>query len=145
MQTEWPDWANFRLMGECYFVHFFDNYSRSPKYVFGATFSSVKVMHSFWRKLFWATFWAIFSQTHPVTLSCKWDSVSSWMRIVSVADISVYAWPFLERLIHGDNLQGDRMRLWKNRPKCSPKHFSSKLMHNFFPWKRVPQTFVLFK
>jgi hypothetical protein len=27
--------------------------------------------------------------------------------------------------------QGDQMRLWKNRPKCSPTRFLSKLLYNF--------------
>jgi hypothetical protein len=30
--------------------------------------SPVKVMYSFWPKMGWATFWAIFLQTHLVTL-----------------------------------------------------------------------------
>jgi hypothetical protein len=30
--------------------------------------SAVKVMHSFCQKMGWATFWAIFSQTHLATL-----------------------------------------------------------------------------
>jgi hypothetical protein len=27
------------------------------------------VIYSFWQKMGWATYWAIFSQTHPVTLA----------------------------------------------------------------------------
>jgi hypothetical protein len=36
--------------------------------IFGLRFSSVKVMHSFWQQIGWATFLAISSQTHLVTL-----------------------------------------------------------------------------
>jgi hypothetical protein len=35
--------------------------------------------------------------------------------------------------------QGDRMSLWKNRPKCGPIHFLSKLMHNFNVGKCSPK------
>jgi hypothetical protein len=43
-----------------FFEQFFENYNSSLH--FGILFSSDK-------ELFWATFWAIFSQTHPVTLT----------------------------------------------------------------------------
>jgi hypothetical protein len=38
-------------------------------HIFELLLSTVKVMHSFGPKTGWATFWAIFSQTHLVTLS----------------------------------------------------------------------------
>jgi hypothetical protein len=34
----------------------------------GVLFSMLKVLCSVWQKMGWATFWAIFSQTHLVTL-----------------------------------------------------------------------------
>jgi putative alpha-1,2-mannosidase len=37
-------------------------------HVFGILFATVKAMHQFWQKMYWDTFWAIFSQTHLVTL-----------------------------------------------------------------------------
>jgi hypothetical protein len=36
--------------------------------IFGLLFSAEKVMHKFRQKMCWATFWAIFSQNHLVTL-----------------------------------------------------------------------------
>jgi hypothetical protein len=36
--------------------------------MFGLLFSNVKVMHIFLQNMCWATFWAIFLQTHLVTL-----------------------------------------------------------------------------
>jgi hypothetical protein len=33
---------------------------------------------------------------------------------------------------HDDFDQGDQMRLLKCPPKCSPNHFLSKLLHNFY-------------
>jgi hypothetical protein len=38
-------------------------------HIFGLLFATVKVMRSFFTKMLWATFWAIFSQTHLVTLT----------------------------------------------------------------------------
>jgi hypothetical protein len=46
-------------------------------------------------------------------------------------------------------VQGDLMRLLKNRPKCSPNRvFSSKLFHNFNVVKRctkILSTVVIYK
>jgi hypothetical protein len=36
--------------------------------IFGLVFTTVKVMYKFGQKVVWATVWAIFSQTHLVTL-----------------------------------------------------------------------------
>jgi hypothetical protein len=36
--------------------------------ILGRLFDAVKVMFSLWQKMGWSTFWAIFSQTHPVAL-----------------------------------------------------------------------------
>jgi hypothetical protein len=30
------------------------------------------------------------------------------------------------------DFQGDQIRLWKSRPKCSPTRFLPKLLHNFY-------------
>jgi hypothetical protein len=38
--------------------------------------------------------------------------------------------------------QGDQMGLWKNRPKCSPPHFLSKLTHYFHRAKRSPRIYA---
>jgi hypothetical protein len=35
-------------------------------------------------------------------------------------------------------LLGDQMSLLKNRPKCGPTHFLSKLIHNFYRGKKLP-------
>jgi hypothetical protein len=37
----------------------------------GVLFSMLKVLCSVWQKMGWATFWAIFSQTHLVTLASR--------------------------------------------------------------------------
>jgi hypothetical protein len=36
--------------------------------IYGLLFSMVNAMHKFIQTIYWATFWAIFSQTHLVTL-----------------------------------------------------------------------------
>jgi hypothetical protein len=36
-------------------------------------------------------------------------------------------------------VQGGQMRLRKNGPKCSPTHFTSKLLHNFYLGKKQPK------
>jgi hypothetical protein len=45
-------------------------------------------------------------------------------------------------------MQGDQMSLLKNRPKCSPIHLMSKLMHNLKRGKSSPKilaTSLIFK
>jgi hypothetical protein len=47
-----------------------------------------------------------------------------------------------------DPIQGDQMSLLKNRPKCSPTNFLTKLMHYLYHGKSSPKlwaTFVIFK
>jgi hypothetical protein len=44
LRAGWPDWAKFRLMGDCFLQAVF-NYRNSPK--FYATFSTVKYLHQF--------------------------------------------------------------------------------------------------
>jgi hypothetical protein len=39
--------------------------------------------------------------------------------------------------------QGDQMSLWKSYPNCSPTQFWSKLMHDSYLRKKVPQHFGL--
>jgi hypothetical protein len=41
--------------------------------------------------------------------------------------------------------QGDQMSLRKNRPKCSQTHLLSKLMHNFYPGKKLAHGFGIFQ
>jgi hypothetical protein len=67
--TSTSDWANFCSLDNCigtYFEQLFENYWSSP--YFRATEFPVEVMHSFWQKMVWATLWALFLQTHLVTL-----------------------------------------------------------------------------
>jgi hypothetical protein len=64
----WPDSPNWRLFT---FGRYFANDSSSTH--FGLLFSAVKIMHLFWTKMHWATFWANFSQTHLVTLAIYTD------------------------------------------------------------------------
>jgi hypothetical protein len=40
----------------------------------GLLFSTAQVAYQFWQSRGWATFWAIFSQTHLVTLSRNQES-----------------------------------------------------------------------
>jgi hypothetical protein len=49
-----------------YFGQVFKNYIRSPH--FGLLLCVVKALNYFRQKVGWALFWAIFSQTHLVTL-----------------------------------------------------------------------------
>jgi hypothetical protein len=68
-ETGLPDWANRRLGIGWFFFTFwqvFDNYRSSQK--FSAKFSPKKWRNNFDGKNGLATFWAIFSQTHLVTL-----------------------------------------------------------------------------
>jgi hypothetical protein len=41
-------------------------------------------------------------------------------------------------------LQGDQMSLWKNRPKSSPTHFLSLLMHKLKSGIKMPQNVIFF-
>jgi hypothetical protein len=45
---------------------FNENHTRSPH--FGLLFSVGKVVYQIWRKVGWATFWAILKRTYPVIL-----------------------------------------------------------------------------
>jgi hypothetical protein len=38
---------------------------------------------------------------------------------------------------HAPHTQVDQMSLLKNRPKCSPTHFMSKLIQNFYRGKKL--------
>jgi hypothetical protein len=49
-----------------YFGKLFENYKNNP--IFATTFFHCKGYELVWRKTVWATDWAIFSQTHLVTL-----------------------------------------------------------------------------
>jgi hypothetical protein len=70
----------------------------------------------------WATFWAIFSQAHLVTLTSSADSVSESNRQNTT-------------FVGAD--QGDQMSLQKSRPKCSPtKFFVKKNNTKLVPWKK---------
>jgi hypothetical protein len=93
----WPDWANFRISGDCfgrlfwaigrlfwaigrifafraivYFWADFENYKRSPS--FGGTFFHENVVFILiMKKMVWSyIFGRFFSQTHPVTGSALW-------------------------------------------------------------------------
>jgi hypothetical protein len=46
-------------------------------------------------------------------------------------DVELRSFAFLGTL--QPTAQGDRMRLWKNRPECSTTRFLSKLIHKFYP------------
>jgi hypothetical protein len=72
--TGWPDWVNFRPTGDCLFGQWLGNNRSSPHY--GQLYCSVKLICINRVKMDWATFWAIFSQTHLVTL----HTVSSQFR-----------------------------------------------------------------
>jgi hypothetical protein len=63
----WPDWAEFRILVVCLLWAVFKKNHRSSAN-FGLLFSIVRVMYTFFTKMGWATFWAIFLQTHLVTL-----------------------------------------------------------------------------
>jgi hypothetical protein len=65
--TSTPDWENFRL-SSYYLLWLVENYRSSPKF---SLFSTIKGTHSLRQKIGWATFWAIFSPTHLVTLVCS--------------------------------------------------------------------------
>jgi hypothetical protein len=54
-------------MGNCFSLGSFLKTAKVAQFC-GLLFSAVKVMYSFWQKMAWATFWAIFSPTHLVTL-----------------------------------------------------------------------------
>jgi hypothetical protein len=66
--TVWPDWANFRLLGDCLPTlckHLFGNYRTSQMIL--ATFSKVKVMHlGILTKTWLGHILLHFSQTHLV-------------------------------------------------------------------------------
>jgi hypothetical protein len=68
--------------GIVYFGRFLLNPRSGPH--FGQLYSAVKFMYWTWQKLVWATFWAIFSQTHQVALdrsgiaSEKVAKISAW-------------------------------------------------------------------
>jgi hypothetical protein len=81
----WPDWSNFRLLGDCFlWVHScFQNYCRSPNY-WATVFHGISyVLTSTKNGL--AVFVAVFSQAHLVTLTARaFDRMSldveKWVR-----------------------------------------------------------------
>jgi hypothetical protein len=100
--TGWPDWENFMPFGWLFTL---DSFSKNLEValILGLLFYSAKVVYQ-WRKRNLATFWAIVSQTHLVTLVGKWTLLAK--------------------------VQGDQMSLWKSNPKCSPTNFLPNFMHN---------------
>jgi hypothetical protein len=67
MRPGWPDWANFRPIWSMFSL---GSYFRITEVSnrFGLLYSVDKLKNKFWQKIGWATFWAIFSLTHLVTL-----------------------------------------------------------------------------
>jgi hypothetical protein len=69
LQAGWPDWANFRLLGDCLLWVVFVKIAEIAQLI-GQLFYTVKVVHYFLQKVVWATFWATFwatnSSGHPV-------------------------------------------------------------------------------
>jgi hypothetical protein len=63
-----PRLGDFSTLGRLfkYFEHFFQDFRR--RNIFGLLISTLKVMYSFLQNMGRASFWAIFSQTNPVTL-----------------------------------------------------------------------------
>jgi hypothetical protein len=64
--TSTPDLAYFRILGDCR-KFFLENYSSGPFWE-ATLFHRNKFCMDFVKKMAWATFWAIFTQTHLVTL-----------------------------------------------------------------------------
>jgi hypothetical protein len=60
--------ARVTRLGDCFLWTFFEKLLESPK-ILGYFFSTGKSYVSILTKMDWATLWAIFSQTHPVTLA----------------------------------------------------------------------------
>jgi hypothetical protein len=67
-QAGWPEWANFRLLGDCLLWAVFLKFT-DVAHVFGLRFSTDKIKYWVWHKMGRPTFRAIFSQTHLVTLT----------------------------------------------------------------------------
>jgi hypothetical protein len=63
----WPDWANFRLLGNCLLWAIFKKFQTSPK-ILCCGFPRYKSCSIFDLEMGWATFWATFftnSSGHP--------------------------------------------------------------------------------
>jgi hypothetical protein len=69
-------------------------------HIIGLLFHTAKVMHDFFQKMDWATFWATFSQTHLVTL------VSRGWRKKETSQADSSSPPFRSSDTH---IQGDRI------------------------------------
>jgi hypothetical protein len=59
----WPDWANFRLLGDCLLWIGFLKVTEAAE-LFGLLITKVKFMFKSWQKTGWATFWAISFHQH---------------------------------------------------------------------------------
>jgi hypothetical protein len=62
----WPDWANFRPSGDCLLWAVLEKLQIPHEW---ATLFHTKGYALILAQIEWATFWAIFSQTHLVTLA----------------------------------------------------------------------------
>jgi hypothetical protein len=69
LRPGWPDWANFRPLGDCLQRQSILNYRSSPNSL--AILSHGKIYVYFSTKNVWAAFWAFCSQTHLVTLAAS--------------------------------------------------------------------------
>jgi hypothetical protein len=136
-ETGWPDWANFRLLGECLLLPIKKNRS-SPK--FGATFSRIKLCIDFDKKtgdIFCSIFFL--QKNHPITL---FRGQRFWLGGI------FRRWSRRSRKVHTDSAvlpcsthaclshaaaqkQGDQMLSWNKRPKCIPTIFS-QIRYLFF-------------
>jgi hypothetical protein len=66
-QAGWPDWSNFRPLGDCFLWVFFEIFLK--KHIFWATDQhEKKLCFDYDKNCAWATLWAVYKQTHLVTL-----------------------------------------------------------------------------
>jgi hypothetical protein len=100
------------------------------------------------RKIWQPCWWCVFLSN---SLVCRTRRVLKGLQLQSL-----FSWPLNTRTslfglyfftTHMYTCQGDQMSLWKDRPTCSPNHFTQKLLHNLNHGKSGPQiwaTYVTF-
>jgi hypothetical protein len=85
--SEWQDLANFRPLGDCFLWAVFWKLYKWPTllgyFLHGYGYASILT------KLYWASFWAIFSQSHLVTSR---TSASAFRKSAKICDIASPVW-----------------------------------------------------
>jgi hypothetical protein len=134
LQSGWPDWANFRAMGDCLLWQVFLKKIAEVTHIVWILFSQLRLIN-FWQKIIGLHFGRSFSQTHLVTLFTIY-LIHCAANIRCVASIHCVA-SIRCATSSGIKLPKSRLICWKFRcynPQTPPQtpDFRGWVLGNFF-------------